>query len=166
MRSSDFPGALAGFSVAFVGFLILHNSADPCGSTLTERSSYIGGISVTPQDIPRAAPQSEDAVNVDNPYGLQTCDYWSSPGEKWLGVLGFAVISLLGGATAARIGTTIAPWRGSLAVGTALGGVVLYALASTREPIPIGEILVWTAPHMVLAAIVGGIGGALAKRLA
>lgn len=113
-----------------------------------------------------ASTQTSDANQTEYPYGLETCDFWPSPGERWLTVIGWISIGLLGGAAASRIGNLIAPWRGSLAVGAAFIGVIIHSAISSRESLPLVELLSVLAPLTLLAGVVGFIGGALAKRFA
>jgi len=166
MRSSDFIGVAAGFLVSIVGLVILGVASDPCNNTLTDRSSYVGGISVPAQHGEEAPVADDSAVVVENPYGIEICDYWPSRGEKWVDRLALMLLALVSGATAARIGPAVAPWRGALAVGAVPAAVVANSLSTARDAVPIGDIWPWTVPFIASAALLGYIGGAIAWRFA
>lgn len=160
VRISDLPGVLAGFVLSFAGFLLLAYTANPCASSPSERTSYVGGIAVARD------PQPASPAGVENPYGLDTCDYWPSLGEKWLTMIGWLTVGLLGGAAASRIGVTIAPWRGSIAVAAGCMGAISLDAVSFQGSPSLVELLSVMTPLTLLAGLVGFIGGAIAKRFA
>src|SRR5687767_5243648 len=113
MRVADFPGLLAGFCVALLGFFLLNVSMVTSALELAERTSFVGGISVPV--TPRRDVKSGQEV-VENPYNLNVVDSWQSPAEKWLGIAGWIVVALIAGATGARVGSPAKAWRGAISV--------------------------------------------------
>lgn len=165
MRTSDLLGVLAGFVISYAGFLLLAYTGSPCAS-LSERTSFVGGIAVAPASQPAASTQPGDATQIENPYALETCDSWPSPVERWLTVFGWIATGLLGGAAASRIGAAIAQWRGAFAVAAGFVGAISHSAISAKVSLTLWELLAVLAPLALLAAGVGAIGGALAKRFA
>jgi hypothetical protein len=48
-----------------------------------------------------SAPASPDAVVIDNPYGIETCDYWPTMSDHWVTLLTLLFITALVGFLAA-----------------------------------------------------------------
>jgi hypothetical protein len=115
-------GVPAGMFIVIVGIYVL-GPGNPCYLNL-DRTSYIGDIQIAPEPAtPVHAPDAtgmESAVQVENPYGMQNCDYWPSSAEKVLNVAAPLFLLLIAGATAARIGPTISRWRGLVAPAAAV----------------------------------------------
>src|SRR5262249_30515147 len=68
---------------------------------------------------------------------------------------------LLAGAVAARLGPTIAPWRGALATGLTCLSVILLGVVLTRDPID--ELAVVGVPLTTIGSALGYFGGFLAR---
>jgi hypothetical protein len=68
-----------------------------------------------------------DTRGVDNPYGPSTCESHRPRWEEEMSWVAILAALLLSGAAATRIGTTLMPWRGAVAV----VGLVISALIAT-----------------------------------
>jgi hypothetical protein len=141
MHWRNWIGVPAGMFILIVGFYVL-GPVNPCYLNL-DRTSYIGDIQIAPEPAPPVlapdATEMENAVEVENPYGMQICDYWPSSAEKILMLAAPLFLLLIAGATAARIGPTISRWRGVVAPAAA---VLLIAIVGEDSlnwmQVPIG----------------------------
>ena len=162
MRTEHLVGIGAGLLVTLAGFLFLGFASSVSAISLAAQTSYIGGIEVGSGSGP--PPEGhEDRVN--NPYDLEISQHWPSPVERWLRVIGLFAVALIGGATAARVGSPVRAWRGAAAA--ALAVIFLLPWLEVR-PAPSGSCIVplLAVPLVFLAAAIGGVGGFLVRRFA
>ena len=105
--------------------------------------------------IPAGGYEDQATAVVENPYGMAPEEPYVAPVMVWLTSLTFALVFVLPGVVAARIGPSVVAWRG------ALPGLIAAAFfASTitfRDPL---EIALCIAPGLLTYA-----GGGLAKLL-
>ncbi|MEZ5457942.1 MAG: hypothetical protein R3E65_01035 [Steroidobacteraceae bacterium] len=138
---------------------------NPCVDLVAERQSFIGGVYVPPQD-PQPIHGPGDPSWVDNPYNLGTCDYWASPIEHAMLVFGLAVVLIISGAAAARIGEKRSVLRG-IAANAILGAFAVIALSRLGSPEPkIDDVVLYGTLVVLVAASLGAVGGVLVRRVA
>lgn len=156
MHWRNWIGVPAGAFILIVGAYIF-GLGNPCFLTL-ERTSYIGNIQVAPDPEPPVrgpdATSVENAVQVENPYGMQVCDHWPSAGERVLNLVAVAFLFLITGAVAARIGPTISRWRGFVA--PIAGFMLIWMIGVIFGDIPM-DLGAWK--ELPIAISIGGAIG-------
>jgi hypothetical protein len=93
---------------------------------------------------------------VENPYGPGTGDSWFDLVLLLRAVALLLVFPMLCGAVAARVGPSVVPWRGAVAMATGIAVIIVAAGESSIPAFAIG---------MLIAAALGYAGGGLVKFL-
>jgi hypothetical protein len=153
-------GLLAGVVFFIVGSLLLGAIlGNSCTNTLSMRTSYIGSVDVlfASNTPPPHLPESATKI-VENPYGLEACDYWPTPWEQVRNAAALVLLISLTGALATRIGPVKTPMRGAVTT-----GLLCFFLSApwkaSPERLPIAHIVILTT----IAAVLGYIGGHLVR---
>jgi hypothetical protein len=156
-------GAGAAFCVAGLTLLAVVVAAQVCGGI--ERTDYVGSLdeifaSHYPLvEQPGALEDGTTAV-IETTYVTERCEYWPSPWERALTLLGPFVVLSISGALGARLGSTIRPPRG--AVASALGCLLLIvwlaAQESNRSPVGLSAVVAVSIITLT-AGLVGYLGG-------
>jgi hypothetical protein len=103
-----------------------------------------------------AVPADPDAVVIENPYGIEACDYWPTLTDHWITLLTLLFITALIGFLAARFEQR--PIR--RAAGVMLGGLAPMVLFSNVVYLP--EALRFTETYGYTPALIeSGVGIAL-----
>jgi hypothetical protein len=125
MRVMNVIGLLGGMAFTTIGLL--------CISFFDCRVTEIFPVRAARSLDPALRVTKSLTEMVEEPFALSCCECVVGPsGVLWV-ACSFAVVFMIAGALASRIGETSSPWRGALAVGLAFGAMLTQFATSANE---------------------------------